>query len=175
MCKWYRNSQWIELILLWRNSWKYVLHKQGNKIWPHLTYYNLTTQEGLCNFCHNISHGNYEHRYRSPEELAFLIPKEIKLSIFNRTSWSSDQSPGEETSLAIRLNRQSNILKFSIVLTRAVRDCLICPFASISECLVSWLCLGYEHEIGRRVPNLKALYNFWGHKWRKITLTHSWL
>ena len=26
--------------------------------------------------------------------------------------------------------------------TRAVRDCLIRPFASISECLVSWLCLG---------------------------------
>ena len=29
-----------------------------------------------------------------------------------------------------------------VVLTRAVRDCLIRPFASISECLVSWLCLG---------------------------------
>ena len=52
--------------------------------------------------------------------------------------------------------------------TRAVRDCLIRPFASISECLVSWLCLGLEHEIGHRVPNLKALYNFWCHKWRKL-------
>ena len=29
-----------------------------------------------------------------------------------------------------------------IMITRAVRDCLIRPFASISECLVSWLCLG---------------------------------
>ena len=28
------------------------------------------------------------------------------------------------------------------IITRAVRDCLIRPFASISECLVSWLCLG---------------------------------
>ena len=30
-------------------------------------------------------------------------------------------------------------------ITTAVRDCLICPFARISECLVSYLCL--EHEL----------------------------
>ena len=30
----------------------------------------------------------------------------------------------------------------------AVRDCLICPYARISECLVSYLCLDYECQVG---------------------------
>ena len=36
--------------------------------------------------------------------------------------------------------------------TRAVRDCLIRPYARISECLVSCWCLVYEFKIGHSDP-----------------------
>ena len=40
------------------------------------------------------------------------------------------------------LMKDENVNWPAHTLTRVVRDCLIRPFASISECLVSWLCLG---------------------------------
>ena len=38
--------------------------------------------------------------------------------------------------------------------TIAVRDCLVRPYARISECLVRYLCLDYEYKIGHidRIP-----------------------
>ena len=39
---------------------------------------------------------------------------------------------------------------FYVLIIRAVRDYPICPFASIGECLVSYLCLDWERKFGQR-------------------------
>ena len=50
-------------------------------------------------------------------------------------------------------------LKFMKVSTRAVRDCLIRPYARISEYLVIYLCIGHECKVGHSdfIPEKREL------------------